>query len=231
MSKRSDIIEPYEWTNDRRTGLVYSEVLGWIDIGHAQGTDIISLLADFRKGESSSNRSYQITYSQKMFVHKKTFGTGKFVRWEISKGLSVEKIHSIALSMMLTTACLFENYQSQWFFSWHTDSGFSGEDLTSDLLGFYRAILPSNYHSRLQLISKQDALKRWDYYGPIGDYKNKGFLPLLFPNPEKQCVSGKPYKGNLPMFMTWIHPFCDLNSGKVKILTNDGTHYSFMSDQ
>ena len=70
MSKRSDIIEPYEWTSDRRTGLVYSEVLGWIDIGHAQGIDITSLLADFRKGESSSNRSYQITYSQKMFVHK-----------------------------------------------------------------------------------------------------------------------------------------------------------------
>ena len=60
MSKRSDIIEPYEWTNDRRTGLVYSEVLGWINIGHAQGTDIISLLADFRKGESISNRSYLI---------------------------------------------------------------------------------------------------------------------------------------------------------------------------
>ncbi|MDM2829079.1 hypothetical protein OGX87_04075 [Citrobacter sp. Cpo085] len=35
MSKRNDIIEPSEWTLDRKTGLVYSEILGWIDIGHA----------------------------------------------------------------------------------------------------------------------------------------------------------------------------------------------------
>lgn len=164
MSKRSDIIEPYEWTSNRRTGLVYSEILGWIDIGHAQGHDIKKLLADFRKGELASDEYYQITYSQKMYVKRKILGSGKFICWKIKKGLSVDEMHSIALSMMLATASLFENYQSQWFFSWHTDSGFSGEDLTSDLLGFYRAILPSNYQSRLKLISKEDALKRWDHY-------------------------------------------------------------------
>lgn len=231
MSKRSDIIEPYEWTNDRRTGLVYSEILGWIDIGHAQGTDIISLLADFRKGEAGSDESYEITYSQKMHIYRRTVGTGKFVRWQIKKGLSIDEMYSIALSMMLTTGRLFEDYQSQWFFSWHTDSGFSGEDLTSDLLGFYRAILPSNYQSRLKLISKQEALKRWDFYGAIGDYKNKGFLPLLFPDPEQQCVSGKPYKGALPGFMMWVHPFCNFNSGKVNVLANNGTYFSFMSER
>jgi len=37
MSKRSDILEPSEWISTKRTGLVYSEVLGWIDLGHAQG--------------------------------------------------------------------------------------------------------------------------------------------------------------------------------------------------
>ena len=28
MSERNDIIEPSEWTLDRKTGLVYSEILG-----------------------------------------------------------------------------------------------------------------------------------------------------------------------------------------------------------
>lgn len=229
MSKRSDIIEPYEWTGNRRSGLVYSEILGWIDIGHAQGTDIIALLAEFRAGEVGNKENYQITYLQKMHVSQKRLGTGKFVKWEMKKGLSIDEIHSIALAMMLSTARLFEDYQSQWFFSWHTDSGFSGEDLTSDLLGFYRAILPSDYQSRLHLVSKKEALKRWDYYGPIGNYKNRGFLPLLFPAPDKQCVTGEPYKGRLPAFMTWIHPYTDFSSGKVKVLSDNGTYFSFMS--
>lgn len=228
MSKRGDIIEPHEWTNERKTGLVYSEILGWIDIGHAQGKDIEGLLLDFRNGESGNNQTYRVNYNQKMYIRRKKFGTGKFVCWEIKKGLSLEEIHSIALSMMLSTAQLFEDYQSQWFFSWHTDSGFSGEDLTSDLLGFYRAILPSNYQSRLRLVSKQEALKRWDFYGPIGNYKNKGFLPLIFPDPDEECVIKEPYQGKLPGFMTWIHPFTNINN-KVKVITSDGTYYSFMS--
>lgn len=34
MSKREDIIEP-EMVGRARRGLVYSEILGWIDLGHA----------------------------------------------------------------------------------------------------------------------------------------------------------------------------------------------------
>lgn len=67
MSKRNDIIEPSEWTSDRKTGLVYSEILGWIDIGHAQGSDIKNLLSDIKRGESSRDGYYDVTYSQKMF--------------------------------------------------------------------------------------------------------------------------------------------------------------------
>lgn len=229
MSKRDDIIEPYEWTNSRKTGLVYSEILGWIDIGHAQGTDIRELIAKIREGESSGDTYFQVTYTQSMFIKRKLLGTGKLIRWEIKKGLSLDEIHSVAISMMLTTASLFENYQSQRFFSWHTDSGFSGEDLTSDLLGFYRAILPSNYQSRLELVSKQDALKLWDYYGPIGNYKNQGFLPLLFPKPDNQCITGKSYKGKLPAFMTWVHPYEDFTSGNVRVITNNGTYFSILA--
>ncbi len=153
----------------------------------------------------------------------KRYGTGKFTRWKIKKGLSVPEIHSIALAVLMNTAGLFEEYQSRWFFNWYTDSGFSGEDLTSDLLGFYRAILPSNYQSRLRLVDKESALRRWDYYGPIGQHKNKGFLPLLFPGPDDECIEHKPYKGRLPAFMTWVEPWKDVHSDKVCLMTGNGS--------
>jgi hypothetical protein len=62
MSKRSNIIDdkvaarvPY--------GLVYTEVPGWIDLGHAQGTDIRILLRNLDCGESSGKEQYDVTYS------------------------------------------------------------------------------------------------------------------------------------------------------------------------
>ncbi|MGL4723948.1 MAG: hypothetical protein ACRCWW_05505 [Scandinavium sp.] len=182
MSKRSDIIEPYEWGPTTKTGLVYSEILGWIDLGHAQGNDISALVANISEGQQGYQDFYTVSYGQNMRMYQRKLGTGKFVRWRIKKGLSLTEIHSVALAMMFSCAGIFENYQARWFFSWYTDSGFSGEDLTSDLLGFYRAIMPMNYPSRLKLVSKESALRRWDHYGPIGKYKNKGFLPLLFPD-------------------------------------------------
>lgn len=37
MSSRNDIVGADEWMITTRSGLVYSEVLGWIDLGHARG--------------------------------------------------------------------------------------------------------------------------------------------------------------------------------------------------
>ncbi|MDI5823548.1 hypothetical protein MJI95_39555, partial [Salmonella enterica subsp. enterica serovar Kentucky] len=42
------------------------------------------------------------------------------------------------------------------------------------------------------------------FYGPVGSFKNDGFRPILFPDPKDPCVKHKPYKVNLPHFMTWI---------------------------
>jgi len=226
MSKREDIIEPHNWTNTTRYGLVYSEVLGWIDIGHAQGTDIYTLLDDFRMGEASNKPYYRITYTQKMYVSGRRFGTGKFVRWDIKRGRTEKEIHRIALAMMMQTARKFEDYQSQWYFNWYTDSGFSGEDLTSDLLGFYKVLTGSYFKSQLKLVSKESALKRWDYYGPIGNYKNKGFQPLLFNDPGIPCVKLTPYNGHIPAFMRRISPWSDFKSENARIVTRDGTYFS-----
>ncbi len=47
----------------------------------------------------------------------------------------------VALTIMMYTTHLFEAHQDSFPFNWYTDSGYSGEDLVSNLLGFYQAIL------------------------------------------------------------------------------------------
>ncbi|MCX8959441.1 hypothetical protein [Erwinia psidii] len=215
MSKRSEIIDPSEYRKGV-TGLMYTELLGWIDLGHALGGDITRTLSKFRQGEMSRKPYYLVQYEQIMRAGK--FATGRYIGWNIKRGRSQHEIHSILLAMVMRTAVLFENWQAQPWFSWYTDSGFSGEDLVSDLLGFYSVVRPMNYINMIQPVSKEAALRRWDHYGPIGNFKNKGFKPLLFPDPAIENVPLTPYKANLPGFMTAITPFTDFRSGIVRII-------------
>lgn len=50
MSKRSEIIDG-RYVGSQKGGLIYTEVLGWVDLGHAQGTDIRILLDLIARGE------------------------------------------------------------------------------------------------------------------------------------------------------------------------------------
>jgi len=59
MSKRSEIIDGI-YAPSRPKGLVYTEVLGWVDLGHAQGTDIQNLLSQITQGESSKKEFYDV---------------------------------------------------------------------------------------------------------------------------------------------------------------------------
>lgn len=53
MSKRTDIIDPATELS-APVGLVYSEILGWIDLGHALGRDIKRILEQMAEGEKGS---------------------------------------------------------------------------------------------------------------------------------------------------------------------------------
>ena len=106
----------------------------------------------------------------------------------------------------MTTAMKFENLQSLKYFSWYTDSGFSSEDLVSDLFGFYRVMIPGLYRERVRPVGYDSAVRRWDYYGAVGAYKNTGFCLIISPNPDDLCLKHMPYKATLPRFMTWIKP-------------------------
>ena len=228
MSKRTEIQDGSQF-NWLKRGLVYTEVLGWIDMGHARGDDIAVLKRQFHEGESSGKDYYTVVYRQEMGFTKfsSKISIGKFAKWKIKRGRSNDDINKIMLSMMMNTALSFEKFQSLRPFSWYTDSGFSGEDLVSDLFGFYRFLTPGDYSYKLKPVSYAAAIRRWDYYGPIGSHKKKNFRPMLYPDPVNPCIKHHPYLANLPHFMTWLYPWHDFTSGTVGVVTDDGTLIDF----
>lgn len=154
MSKRSEIIDgaqaPYV-----NKGIVYTEVLGWVDLGHAQGTDIRELLRLIAQGESSGKEFYEVRYSQGMSGFSGELRSGKVMTWRIRRGRPYWEQKSIALAMMMAMARKFETFQGLFPNVLVTDSGFSGEDLVSDLLGFYRVVSVQNPFEILRPVSKQ----------------------------------------------------------------------------
>ncbi|HHE8494770.1 TPA: hypothetical protein ACPFP8_004715, partial [Enterobacter ludwigii] len=90
------------------------------------------------------------------------------------------------------------------------------------LLGFYRVVSVQNPFPALQPVSKQEALKRWDYYGKVGAWKNETFSPLLFPDPDR-FPNAKPRRGELPNFMRTVRPWNDFRSGIVAIASAEGS--------
>ncbi|GAA0521337.1 hypothetical protein GCM10009414_33320 [Tatumella terrea] len=142
--------------------------------------------------------------------------------WRIRHGRPHWEQKSIALAMMMTMARKFEAFQGSFPHNLVTDSGFSGEDLVSDLPGFYRVVSIQNPFPQLLPVSKDEALKSRDYYGKIGSWKNETFQPLLFPDPEKFPYS-RPRKGMLPPFMRTVVPYNDFLSGNVILPQHDKT--------
>ena len=223
MSKRSDILDG-KYAATEKYGLVYTEVLGWIDLGHAQGTDIHALLNKLARGVLSGHKYYDVTYSQGMRDPFNLIRSGKMITWRIRRGRPFWEQKSIALTMMMTLARKFEAFQGTFPINFVTDSGYSGEDLVSDLLGFYRAVSIQNPFPMLRPVSKVEALRRWDHYGKIGAWKNEEFKPLLFPDPKKFPYA-RPRKGMLPPFMQTIVPYKDFLSGNVILPRRDKTFF------
>lgn len=183
MSKRSDI-KGSDSAHIATYGLIYTEVLGWIDLGHAQGTDIRNLLRDIDSGERQGKEYYDVSYSQSMSEQVSNIKMGKFIKWRIKRGRTLLERRSIALAMMMSLTRKFEGLRASFPVSLVTDSGFSGEDLVSNLLGFYRVVSIPKPFAMLGVVSREKALKRWDHYGKIGSWKNESFRPLLFPDPD-----------------------------------------------
>lgn len=107
---------------------------------------------------------------------------------------------SVALAIFLDVSHAFESMQSRRPFRWVTDSGYSAEDLVSNLIGFYRAINPQVPYIQLcQPVSKDLALQIWDKYGAVGSNKNYTTKPFIYPVPPPQILHPLPIAQRGPM--------------------------------
>lgn len=226
MSKRGDIKDA-SMALAMDNGLVYTKLLGWIDLGHAQANDarrLKSILLHEQGREffpEFNDWYFPVDYYQEMGKNKTIFGIQLEGRVGVHSPLMVKSCLSwkvkrrIALTIMMKTAYRFEAFQESSLFSWHSDSGFSGEDMVSDLVGFYRIFGEGIDPIILaQPTTKEYALWIWDYYGAIGNFKNKEFRPLLFPPPSPHRKSS-PRKGFLPSWLNYIKPLPNLESSYV----------------
>lgn len=226
MSKREDIRDA-SMALSMDNGLIYTKLLGWIDLGHAQANDArrlksILLEEQGRKFFPEFNDWYfPVDYYQEMGKNEKIFGLqfegriGVHSPLMVKSCLTWEVKRRIALTIMMKTAYRFEAFQESSLFSWRSDSGFSGEDMVSDLVGFYRIFGEGIDPVILaQPTTKEYALWIWDYYGAIGTFKNKEFRPLLFPSPSPHSKSS-PRKGFLPSWLNYIKPLSDLENNHI----------------
>ena len=205
MSKRGDITDGAFATTNKH-GLVYTEKLGWIDLGHAQGNDARELKRKLNQEfqakfyKELNGWYFPVRYFQEMGVNKRFFGrniafrTGVMTEVMVRTCLTPSLKARVALTLMYDTAIRFEAWQNSLLFNWYTDSGFSVEDLVSDLVGFYRVFGAGPDPLWLaRPVSYEKAIQIWDAHNSIGKYKNSEFSPHLF-NTNAPFKYGEPIK-------------------------------------
>lgn len=203
MTKRSDIINGNSAIG-RKYGLIYTKKCGWIDLGHANPEGANSLWKKILKEKDNGGAKsgyFRVIYEQTM-GRKKLFKVGVYKKYDVKKGLSDNQKKSVALSIFLDVSHAFEGMQSNWLFRQVTNSGYSAEDLVSNLIGFYRAVYPSKQFIPLcQPVSKSVALGVWDKYGEVGSNKNYSTIPYIYPIPPSK---GGPKSLQLPIELNTI---------------------------
>jgi hypothetical protein len=139
-----------------------------------------------------------------MMGRNNLFKVGVSKRFDIKIGLNEDQKRSVALSIFLDVSHAFEGLQSNWLFRQATNSGYSAEDLVSNLIGFYRAVYPGKQFIPLcEPVSKAVALDIWDTYGEVGSNKNYTITPYIYPIPPSKAG---PMSMQLPSELKTIQP-------------------------
>ena len=204
MTSRTDIIDGAKAAG-RMYGLIYTKKCGWVDLGHANPESARGLwnqIINEKNSGTAPDGYFRITYKQLM--GRPYFKVGIAKKYDIKKGLSPADKKSVAFSIFMDVSHSFEALQSDWPFKKFTNSGYSAEDLVSNLIGFYRAIEPGGNHLQLcEPVSKKIALEIWDKYGAVGDMKNYSTIPYIYPISP---AIGGPMSAQLPYALTTIKP-------------------------
>lgn len=193
--------------------LSYTTRCGWVDWGHARPDGALELKQqiDSERGKIplladadirlEGRPAYVLDYGQTMGRAGLRISATR--HWVVEKGLSRAQRESVALGIFLAASHQFEQFQASPLFSWLTDSGYSGEDLVSNLVGFYSAfrdIPQSQMREICGETSVEESYRIWDTYLPngLGAMKNRTTKPLLFGDKDAQ---------DFPIQLTTIQPF------------------------
>jgi hypothetical protein len=205
MSKRGDIVDGTN-AEARKFGLVYTRQCGWVDLGHANPASALGLWRDILASQAAAHQTgySRVKYQQRM--SKSGLSASASLQYEIKDGLTLPEQKAVALAIFMEVSIAFESMQSNWFYRHVTDSGFSAEDLVSDLIGFYRPVAPGpNYVQLCQPVSQADALAIWDKFGPVGSIKNASASPYLF-EVNRVTGAGVAMCERLPPFLQTMVP-------------------------
>ncbi|MGB3588330.1 MAG: hypothetical protein WBA23_17400 [Tunicatimonas sp.] len=204
MLKRTDIVDgPNSVFKDY--GLIYTCLCGWIDLAQARPITIRNLWSKL-VGEagirSLKHPGFKVQYSQPPSRHTKGATKNYYVR----SGLSSAERESVTLAIYMEVAYGFQTVQSEFPYGWTADSGFSAENLVSNIIGFYRAVRPGrDYISMCRPVSKEDALEVWDTQNKVGKKRSRFFGTYIYPSIACGIGSG-PMSAPLPNFLTGITP-------------------------
>ncbi len=191
--------------------LTYTCNCGWIDLTHLTSGERRYASPGYlwqdvlqERGLQLGNRSDRHVIKYKQHMGKYGFSSEFSKIYWIKKGLSLNAKRSVALSIFMEVSMGFENLQSS--LSAVTDSGFSEEDLVSDLIGFYVVMFGGiDWKSLCRPVSKQAAFKVWDTFGPVGKVKNKTFSPHFHDCEECKSKHGVLVPQFPPLFNS-VHP-------------------------
>jgi LysM domain len=209
MSKFGDIVDGTVPNVDSlRSGLVYTCRCGWIDLGHARPDNAARLWHRINT-ETGEGRVgglwYRVDFEESMAKWGlRDSAKGSFA---VRRGLSRQEKESVALGILLNVSDRFEKLQGGFPYRLVTDSGYSAEDLVSNLVGFYRAVRPGfPYIKECRPVSKAAAEDVWKRNGAVGALKNPFAGPFLFPCTE--CPGGPhgPISAMLPNFLSLVEP-------------------------
>lgn len=147
--------------------------------------DPLERLARFHDGAPG----YKVTYKQDMGKWGVTAGVSRtyLVRYR----LSPKEKREVALAIFVEVSELFEGFQGRFPWNIVTGSGFSQEDLVSNLLSFYIGIGDYTLPQVLALckkVSTEAALAIWDREGNVEEKKDKAFRPAFAKEPGEECA-------------------------------------------
>jgi len=187
MLKRTDIVDgPGSVFKDY--GLIYTCLSGWVDLGQARPAKVRSLwskLVGEAGQRSRKHPGFKVQYSQPPSRYSKNITKNYYVR----SGLSSVERESVALAIFMEVTYGFQTVQTEFPYGWTTDSGFSAENLVSNIIGFYRAVRPGrDYISMCQPVSKEAALQVWDAQRGAGGEENDLGCPVFVFEPTKSLV-------------------------------------------